>query len=85
MAVATPDMLDTPTVPPIAMGNSLERCQALSVVSAFLTAFFTEHVFHNVTKMAELEETGTYCQIYACSENRDQQRQSPEPVGQIFK
>ena len=31
------------------------------------------------------EDTGTYCQIYACSENRDQQRQSPEPVGQIFK
>lgn len=55
------------------------------VISAFLTAFFTEHVFHNVTKMAELEETGTYCQIYACSEDRDQQRQSPEPVGQIFK
>ena len=33
----------------------------------------------------KLEETGTYCQIYACSEDRNQQRQSPEPVSQIFK
>ncbi len=72
IAVATPDILDTPTVPPIAMENRLKWRQTLAVVSTFLTTFFAEHIFDDMSKVTELEKSGADRQIDSCYQNCDQ-------------
>ena len=53
-------------------GNRLKWRQTLAVVSTFLTTFFAEHIFDDMSKVTELEKSGADRQIDSCYQNCDQ-------------